>query len=126
MLWNFANGTDYAAVMPEEYSAPVKSIGHGTTCVRDLETNYEVWLVLYELAQDVGHRLRLNGIAARGVQISIRDRDLGWAQWQMPLPWPTRSPYEIATAGYALFRERWALPQPIRALSIRGINPGAG
>lgn len=124
MLWNFANGTDYAAVMPEEYFAPVKSIGHGTTCVRDLETNYEVWLVLYELAQDVGHRLRLNGIAARGVQISIRDRDLGWAQWQMPLPWPTRSPYEIATAGYALFRERWDWPKPIRALTIRGINPG--
>ena len=58
MLWRFANGTDGAMVMPQDYVAPVKSIGHGTTCVRDLETDYEVWQVLYELAQDVGHRLR--------------------------------------------------------------------
>ena len=124
MLWNFANGTDYAQVMPEEYTAPVKSVGHGTTCVRDLETNYEVWLVLYELAQDVGHRLRENGITARAVQVTVRDKDLGWVQWQTPLPYPSQSPYEIAAAGYALFRERWDWPKPIRALTIRGINPG--
>ena len=60
MLWRFANGEDGAKVMPQEYVAPVKSIGHGTTCVHDLETDYEVWLVLYELAQDVGRRLRVD------------------------------------------------------------------
>lgn len=104
MLWHFANGTDCAQVMPQEYVAPVKSIGHGTTCVRDLETNYEVWQVFYELAQDVGHRLRKHEITAKAVQISVRDKDLGWYQWQMPLPYPSQSPYEIALSGYALFR----------------------
>ena len=86
MLWHFANGTDGARVMPQEYAPPVKSIGHGITCVRDLDTNYEVWQVLYELAQDVGHRLRKHGITARAVQLSVRDKDLGWYQWQMPSP----------------------------------------
>ena len=28
-----------------------------------------------------------------------------------------------ASVSYALFLERWAVPQPIRALTIRGINP---
>ncbi len=123
MLWRFANGTDSAAVMPNGYAAPIKSVGHGVTCVRDLTSDYEVWQVLYELSQDVGHRLRAHGIAARAVQIFVRDRDLGWYQWQMPLPCPSQSPYEITQAGYALFREHYRWPKPVRALTIRGINP---
>ena len=122
MLWRFANGTDNSPVMPTGWTPPVKSVGHGTTCVRDLDTDYEVWRVLYELAQDVGHRLRLHGLSARGVQVTVRDRDLAWNQWQLPLPCPTQSPYELAQAGFALFRERFAWPKPIRALTIRGIS----
>ena len=124
MLWRFANGADGAQVMPEEYTVPVKSVGHGTTCVRDLDTDYEVWEVIYELAQDVGHRLRAYGILAKGVQLSVRDKDLGWYQWQMPLTYPSRSPYELAQAGYVLFREHYFWPKPVRALTIRAINPG--
>lgn len=47
MLWTFANGWDYSPVMPSEYTPPIKSVGHGTTCVRDLDTDYEVWQVMY-------------------------------------------------------------------------------
>ena len=80
MLHQFANGTDGARVMPAHYEPPVKSVGHGSTCIRDLESNYEVWLVLLELAQDVGHRLRVHEIQACAVQISVRDNELGWQQ----------------------------------------------
>ena len=123
MLWRFANGSDGAQVMPQGYAAPVRSVGHGTTCVRDLESEYEVWRVLYELAQDVGCRLRRYELAARGVQVSVRDRDLGWYEWQRPLPHPSRSPLEIAQMGYQLFREHYTWDRPVRALTIRAINP---
>lgn len=123
MLYQFANGTDGAQVMPAGYVPPVKSVGHGVTCTRDLETNYEVWLVLLELAQDVGHRLRTHEIQAGAVQVSVRDCELGWCQWQAPLPYPSQSPYEIACAGYDLFLTRYAWQKPVRALTIRGINP---
>ena len=123
ILHAFANGTDGAPVMPTDYVAPVKSVGHGVTCVRDLESNYEVWLVLLELAQDVGHRLRVHELQARGVQVFIRDKDLGWCQWQTPLIYPSQSPYEIACAGFDLFRTRYTWLKPVRALTIRGINP---
>ncbi len=122
MLWRFANGADNAAVMPAEFVAPIKSVGHGTTCVRDLDTNYEVWLVLYELAQDVSHRLRKNGLMANGVQITVKDKDLDWRQYQVPLSFPTRSPLDIAQAGYGLFRTRYTWHKSVRALTIRGIN----
>ena len=123
MLHRFANGADGAQVMPEDYTPPVKSVGHGITCTRDLESCYEVWLVLLALAQDVGHRLRSNELQAKGVQVSVRDRDLGWYQWQAPLPYPSQSPYEIACAGFDLFRLRYVWQKPVRALTIRGISP---
>ncbi len=122
MLWRFANGADHSAVMPAEFVAPIKSVGHGTTCVRDLDTNYEVWKVLYELAQDVGHRLRKHQLTASGVQITVKDRDLEYRQYQIPLSYPTRSPLDIAQAGYALFESRYTWFKPVRALTIRGIN----
>ncbi len=125
MLREFANGTDGSAVMPADYVAPVKSVGHGVTCVRDLDSAYEVWLVLLELAQDVGHRLRVHELQARGVQVSIRDKDLGWQQWQAPLPYPSQSPYEIACAGYDLFRAHYHWEKTVRAMTIRAINPNS-
>ncbi len=124
MLRHFANGTDGAPVMPCSYAPPVKSVGHGTTCVRDLDCDWDVWRVLLALSQDVGHRLRVHGITARGVQLFVRDCDLGWAQWQAPLPAPSQSPFEIAQLGFALFRAHYTWHKPVRALTIRGINPG--
>ena len=38
--------------------------------------------------------------------------------------YPSQSPYEIAQTGFALFKEHYWWPKPVRALTIRGINPG--
>ena len=45
-LWNYANGTDTSRVMHKDFVSPVKSIGHGITCVADLENEEEVWKVI--------------------------------------------------------------------------------
>ena len=122
MLWAFANGLDNARVSPSDFMAPIKSVGHGTTCVVDLDNEYAVWLVMYELAQDVGHRLRQSELAARGVQLTVKDKDFGWQQYQLPLGFPTQSPLEMAQAAFALFRARYNWIKPVRALTVRGIN----
>lgn len=122
MLWRFANGLDNAPVAQEGLEPQILSVGHGITCVTDLYTNAEVWRVLYELAQDVGHRLREGRFAAQAVQISIRDCEMGWRQYQTPVDWPTRSPLELARAGYRLFCRRYDWHLPVRALTIRGIR----
>ena len=67
-LWRYANGTDQSRVMHRDFVSPVKSIGHGITCTADLENDEEVWKVILELSQDVGHRLRVHELSARGVQ----------------------------------------------------------
>ncbi len=121
-LWRFATGEDHSPVMPSGYVSPIKSVGHGTTCVCDLESDYAVWRVLYELAQDVHHRLRQNELMAQGVQLTVKDKDLFSRQYQVPLPFPSQSPLEIASAGFDLFRMRYTWMKPVRALTIRGIN----
>ena len=62
-LWRYANGTDESRVMQKDFVSPVKSVGHGITCTADLDNEEEVFHVLLELSQDVGHRLRVHGLA---------------------------------------------------------------
>ena len=121
-LWRFANGTDDSRVAHKEYVSPIKSIGHGITCVADLENEEEVWKVVFELAQDVGHRLRVHQLAAKGVQLSVRGNDLGGVQYQCQLPFKTQLPSELAHYGFSLFRERYPWITKVRAVCIRAID----
>ena len=75
-LHTYANGLDTSRVMDKDFVAPVKSVGHGITCVADLLTEEEVWLVMLELSQDIGHKLREYGLWATGVQITVKDNAL--------------------------------------------------
>lgn len=76
ILWAFANGYDESPVKLENTSAPVKSVGNSTTTPRDMETDEDVRIVLYILAESVAARLRENGFRCRTVEISVRDKEL--------------------------------------------------
>ena len=102
--------------MHKDFVSPVKSVGHGITCTADLKNEEEVYKVMFELSQDVGHRLRLHGLTARGVQIWIRTNDLSGMQAQCKLPVRTQSPSEITAAGFALFKERYLWDKDVRAV----------
>ena len=67
MVWVKSAGTvvkDDSPVKAENVHAPIKSIGNSTTTPRDLETNLDVKIILYLLAESVGKRLRENGVHA--------------------------------------------------------------
>ena len=121
-LWVYANGLDTSRVMPGDYESPVKSVGHGITCSADLENNEDVWRVILELSQDIGHRLRLHSLTARGVQITIRDSSLNFKQYQGPLETQSQSPMEIAQKARKLFEENFRWTNKVRAVTVRAIN----
>ena len=121
-LWVYANGKDTSRVMHRDFVSPVKSVGHGITCISDLETPDEVWKVMLSLSQDIGHRLRLHGLSARGVQISIRGDDLFGSQFQAKLPFKTQLPNEIAQAAFHIFKSNYKWYKYVRAVSIRTID----
>ena len=121
-LWRFANGADDSRVMPQDYVFPVKSVGHGTTCTADLESEEEVWRVMLELSQDVGHRLRTHGLSASGIQVTVRDNTLDFRQYQDKLPFRTQLPSEIAHACFKLFRKHCTWQTKVRAVTVRAID----
>ena len=121
-LWRFANGTDTSRVMHKDFVSPVKSIGHGITCTADLDGEDEVWRVILELSQDIGHRLRVHELSARGVQVYVRGNDLLGSQFQCKLPFTTQLPSEIANAAFRVFRERYRWGSKVRAVTVRAID----
>ncbi len=122
MLWRFANGEDESKVTHKDFSPPIKTLGHGITCTSDLQNNEEVWRVVYSLAQDLGERLRVYRLMARGVQVSYRDKELAYKQFQTQLAAPSQSPYELALKGMELFERNYKWEKEVRSLCIRGIN----
>lgn len=121
-LWNYANGNDLSLVAQKDFVSPVKSVGHGITTVKDLDTSEQVWLVFLELTQDIGHKLRVHGLSAEGVAIHIRDNTLYTKQWQTKIELPTQSPMIIAKRAFQLFEERYIWRNPIRSITIQAIN----
>lgn len=121
-LWRYASGKDDARVMHKDFVSPMKSVGHGITCYADLETSEEVWKVMLELSQDVGHKLRMHGLSATGVQISIRGNDLFGKQYQAKLQHSTQSPMILARRAHELFDLNYHWNTPVRAVCVRAIN----
>jgi len=121
-LWTFANGADQSRVMHKDFVSPVKSIGHGITCVSDLLNEEEVWKVILELSQDVGHRLRVHGLSARTVQVGVRGNNLFGSQFQCKLPYKTQLPCEIAATAFKAFKEHYKWGTNVRAVTVRAIE----
>lgn len=121
-LWKYAAGRDDSRVMHKDFVSPVKSVGHGITCYADLETSEEVWKVMLELSQDIGHKLRVHELAATGVQISIRGNDLFGKQYQAKLSQSTQSPMVLARKARELFEMNYRWSTPVRAVCVRAIN----
>lgn len=122
MIHSYANGLDIAPVMPVGYEIPVKSVGHGITCIADLENNDEVCNVMQELSQDIGKKLRKYGLAAIGVQIGVRDKNLYGKQWQTQMEHSTQCASDIAAAAKKLFKASYRWTDNVRAVTVRAIN----
>lgn len=120
VLWAFANGYDDSPVKPEDTHAPIKSIGNSTTTHRDLETDEDVKIVLYILAESVAARLRENGFRCRVVEISLRDNELFSFTRQKKIVYATNITEEIAKEAYLLFKANYDWRKPLRSIGVRG------
>jgi len=122
ILWAFANGYDDSPVRQEDTHAPIKSIGNSTTTHRDLETDEDVKIILYVLAESVGARLRENGFRCRVVEISLRDNELYSFTRQKKLNYATNITEEIAKEAYRLFKANYDWRKPLRSIGVRGAD----
>lgn len=121
-LWQYANGMDNDPVARYDTCEQAKSVGHGVTCVADLVNAEEAGTVIVSLTQEIGQKLRKMRLRARGVQVTVRDKDLSFESWQAQLEAPTQSAAVLAAAGSELLKKRYAWRKPIRALTVSAIR----
>ena len=121
-LYNYANGIDDDSVGHLDDIDEVKSISHGITTVKDLESYEEAWNVIFELTQEIALKLRLKKLRAKGIAVSVRDADLLWQRFQVSLDSSEQSALNIAKVAFELFKSRYDIENPVRSISVAAIN----
>ncbi len=121
-LSRYARGEDAAPVCRWGEGEPIKSIGSGVTFKRNLITDADIKTGLSSLAEEVGFRLRKNGMYASAVQITIKDTNLKSFTRQKQLPFSSHLSQEIEDAAYALVRANWRIGTPIRMLTVTALG----
>lgn len=117
-LWKYANGLDDSRVAHQDFTAPAKSVGHGITCVADLENMDEARKVIFALSLDIGYKLRYMNLRATGVQLYVRNSELSFCSWQKRLEMATQDEGTIALAAYTLLEEKYSWRNPIRSVTV--------
>ena len=121
-LWKYANGLDDSRVAHQDYTAPAKSVGHGITCVADLENMDEARKVIFALSLDIRYKLRYMNLRATGVQLYVRNSELSFCSWQKRLDMATQDEGTIALAAYSLLEEKYSWRNPIRSITVTAIQ----
>lgn len=122
MLWKFANGLDSSRVSHIDFVPPAKSLGHGITCVSDVENTEDAEKVIYTLSQDIGYKLRAMELKAGGVHLYVRDNKLFNIGWQALFSVPTYDESVIADKAFKILKENYTWEKPIRALTVTSID----
>jgi DNA polymerase-4 len=112
----FANGID---IGPVTNIIPFKSVGNSFTNYRDMQTEDEVRLFVYLLAESVMSRCRDLGIyKIQEVSISVIDSSLEHFSRQIKLEFPTLLVGEVVEAAMRLFRASYTWQRPVRGMGL--------
>jgi DNA polymerase-4 len=115
-LQALARGDDRREVTPDHGA---KSVGQERTFEEDLEQPADVLRVLLSQADQVGRRLRANGLRAAGVTVKIRFGEFETITRATTLPQPTDASGALRDAAAELFGE-WSRRafQPVRLIGV--------
>jgi len=121
-LHRMGQGIDLSPVIPEEQTAPVKTVGHSMTLPCDISRQEEINRHLLQLSEMVGRRARRYGVSGKTVQLTIRYADFDTTIGkQATLPGHIDRSDEIHRAVCCILAGI-ALEQPIRLLGVRLSN----
>ena len=121
-IWEYAMGLDSSPVKASDAISPPKSIGNSITFPHDLQGREEICAGLLALSDQVGSRLRKQGLYCATVQIQIKDPSLRTISRQPKLNAPTNTTKAIYAAAVALVEKSWAISAPVRLLSVSGTS----
>ncbi|MBQ2228713.1 MAG: DNA polymerase IV [Firmicutes bacterium] len=125
-MYRYANGLEDSPVARYDAAREYKSVGNGITFRRNLQGREDVRTAVVSLSDRVSVRLRKHGLRASGVKVDIKDPNLRTISRQMQLESSTNSSAELAKAAMDLIDRNWRYTDPIRLITVTGINISEG
>ncbi len=114
-LWRHANGLDDSSVEPEH---TIKSISAETTFERDILDPVRLRAAMAELTEQVGRRLRKQGMVAGTVRIKVRWPDFSSQTRQISVTPATSEDSVIENTAWDLLERLWDRKRPIRLIGV--------
>ncbi len=121
-IHDYANGLDTTPVSRYDEREKIKSVGNGTTFSRNLQGPEDIRVAVRGLSDTVATRLRRHRMKAFGVKVDIKDTKLRTISRQKQLDNPTNTADVIAEEAFAIISREWKMRDPIRMLTVTGIN----
>ncbi len=117
-----ARGIDERAV---ETESETKSVSKETTFTQDVRDGETLRRTLRTLADEVGLRLRRDGLSGTTIKIKLRWSDFTTLTRQVTLNQPTQHDNVIFEAAYDLFTRAWPKGRAVRLIGV-GVSGFAG
>jgi DNA polymerase-4 len=110
-----AKGIDDSPVEPE---SETKSVSKETTFARDVRDGQVLRRTLRQLSEEVGRRLRQEGLSGGTVKLKLRWSDFTTLTRQVTLEQTTNHDDVIHAAAAELFEKVWSSGQPVRLIGV--------
>ena len=118
----FANGLDQSAVDVYTEDRLYKSVGNGITFKKNLIDQEDIRTAVKALSDRVGARLRANGFRCSGVKVDIKNPQFQVISRQTQVDPATDLSSDIFRTALQLIEDHWRPKDPIRLITITGIN----
>lgn len=111
-------GFDFDPVANIDDLDPIKSVGNGTTTLKDICTEQEIKQTIQFLSCSVSRRLREKGLKCQTISVSIKNSSLHTLTHEKTILIPTNDEIEIAKEAMRIVREFWGFDEMIRAVRL--------
>ena len=119
LLKKIAMGEDDGDVSVFSNAAMPKSISHSETSEKDLTTYEEIFSSMLKFSEDICESLKNHRLMAKTVSIHLLTNDFQKKEVQAPLDFPTDISAVIAEKAMQLFKSKFTLKKPFRAVGVR-------
>ncbi len=114
-----ALGLDDSEVSHIDHIDEVKSVGNGSTAIRDLTTREEIEAMVHALAEKVTFRLREKRLCGKTITLSLRDSNLSTTSHSLTIPNFIDDAVKFAEVCMQIFDKFWGdTPLSIRSVRI--------
>jgi len=117
MLWLCANGIDSSPVVPTSLDI-AKSIGQQRTLPRDIRGFDKIRVVILELCEMVGRRVRQGGYVGRTVSLTLRDSQMRFFSSSRSMGDCTDLPDEIYRTACQILYKHWDEAWAVRLVGL--------